>query len=227
MAGFNADIDVRCVIITGAGKAFSAGGNVKDMKAREGTFAANGVQIRERYKRNIHRIARAIVGLEMPSIAAVNGPAIGLGCDVSCMTDIRLASDKARFGVTFLRLGLIPGDGGGWLLPKIIGLSRASELFYSANLIDAQTASDWGLVSRVVPHETLMDEALTLANRISEQPPHALRMTKALIKHGQSSSYETILEMSAAAQAISHLTEDHAEGVDALLEKRTPVFKGN
>ena len=226
MGGFNADQNVRCVVLTGAGPAFSAGGNVKDMKERTGTFAQTPVEIRERYRRNIHRIGKALQGLDIPSIAAVNGPAVGLGCDVACMTDMRIASDKARFGVTFLRLGLVPGDGGAWLLPRVIGMARASELLYTANLIDAATAAEWGLVNRVVPHDSLMDEAMALANRIAEQPPHALRMSKALMKHGQSTSYETLLEMSAAAQAIAHMTEDHAEGVNALLEKRTPVFKG-
>src|SRR5262249_44883552 len=144
------------------------------------------VAIRERYRGNIHRIARALQGLEIPLIAAVNGPAVGLGCDVTCMADIRIASDKARFGVTFLRLGLVPGDGGAWLLPRVIGMARASELLFTANLIDAATAAEWGLVNRVVPHESLIDEALALANRIAEQPPHALRMGKALLKHGQS-----------------------------------------
>jgi enoyl-CoA hydratase/carnithine racemase len=226
LARFNADNNIRCMILTGAGQAFSAGGNIKDMKERKGTFAETPVEIRERYRRNIHRIGRALQGLDIPSIAAVNGPAIGLGCDVACMTDIRIASDKARFGVTFLRLGLVPGDGGAWLLPRVIGMSRACELLFTANVIDAETAAAWGLVNRVVPHESLMDEALALANRIAEQPPHALRMGKALLKHGQSTSYDTLLEMSAAVQAISHMTEDHAEGVNALLEKRTPVFKG-
>jgi len=225
MGRFNADYGVRCVILTGAGPAFSAGGNVKEMKERV-AGPQSAVAIRERYRRNIHLIARALQGLDVPLIAAVNGPAVGLGCDVTCMADIRIASDKARFGVTFLRLGLVPGDGGAWLLPRVIGMARASELLYTANLIDAATAAEWGLVNRVVPHEALMDEALALANRIAEQPPHSLRMAKALLKHGQSTSYDTLLEMSATAQAIAHLTEDHAEGVDALLEKRAPVFKG-
>ncbi|HKT53871.1 MAG TPA: crotonase/enoyl-CoA hydratase family protein [Caulobacteraceae bacterium] len=222
----NADADIRCVVLTGAGRAFSAGGDVKAMKAREGAFGGSGVAIRENYRRNIHRIVRAIYGLEVPSIAAVNGAAIGLGCDVACMTDIRISAESARFGVTFLKLGLIPGDGGAWLLPRIIGLSRASELLYTGDVVDAATAAGWGLVSRVVPDAELMDAALALANKIAAQPPHALRLGKALLRQGQNASYDTLMEMSAAAQAISHLTEDHIEGVDAILEKRAPVFKG-
>ncbi|MFY8139431.1 MAG: enoyl-CoA hydratase-related protein, partial [Caulobacter sp.] len=199
----------------------------KAMKAREGAFAGNGVELRDGYRNNIHRVVRSIYGLEVPSIAAVNGPAIGLGCDVACMTDIRIAAEGARFGVTFLKLGLIPGDGGAWLLPRTIGMSRASELLFTGDVVDAKTACDWGLVSKVVPAEALMDEAIALAERIAQQPPHALRLAKSLLKHGQTTSYDTLMEMSAAAQAISHLTEDHMEGVEALLEKRPAVFKGS
>ncbi len=223
----NEDQDVRCVVLTGAGRAFSAGGDVKAMKAREGAFGGSAVTIRDGYRRNIHRVVRAIYGLEVPSIAAVNGAAIGLGCDVACMTDIRLAADTARFGVTFLKLGLIPGDGGAWLLPRTIGMSRAAELLFTGDVIDARTAADWGLVSRVVPADDLMAEAMALAEKIAVQPPHALRLAKALLKQGQTASYDTLMEMSATAQAISHLTDDHMEGVDALLEKRAPVFKGS
>jgi enoyl-CoA hydratase/carnithine racemase len=225
-AEVNADRAIRCVVLTGAGRAFSAGGDVKAMKAREGAFGGSGVDVRDGYRTNIHRIVRALYGLEVPSIAAVNGAAIGLGCDVACMTDIRIASDQARFGVTFLKLGLIPGDGGAWLLPRTIGMSRACELLFTGDVIDAHKAAEWGLVSKAVPHETLMDEAMALATRIAQQPPHALRLAKTLLKHGQTASYDTLMEMSAAAQAISHLTEDHMEGVDAILEKRAPVFRG-
>jgi enoyl-CoA hydratase/carnithine racemase len=222
----NADQDVRCVVLTGAGRAFSAGGDVKAMKAREGAFAGSGVTIRDGYRRNIHRIVRSIYGLEVPAIAAVNGAAIGLGCDVACMADIRICADNSRFGVTFLKLGLVPGDGGAWLLPRTIGMSRAAEMLFTGDVIDAQTAVAWGLVSRAVPADTLLDEAVAMAERIAAQPPHALRLTKSLLRQGQSASYDTIMEMSAAAQAIAHLTEDHMEGVDSILEKRAAVFKG-
>lgn len=225
-ARLNADPEVRCAVLTGAGRAFSAGGDVKAMKARTGAFAGGGVAIRENYRNNIHRIVRSIYGLEIPCIAAVNGPAIGLGCDVACMADIRIASDQARFGVTFLKLGLIPGDGGAWLLPRTIGMSRASEMLFTGDVVDAATAAAWGLVSRTVPHDALMPEALALAERISAQPPHALRLAKSLLRQGASVSYDALMEMSASAQAIAHLTEDHREGVDALLEKRPAVFKG-
>jgi enoyl-CoA hydratase/carnithine racemase len=140
------------------------------------------------------------------------------------MTDIRIAAESAKFGVTFLKLGLIPGDGGAWLLPRTVGMSRACELLFTGDVIDAVTAERWGLVSKVVPSNELMAASLELAERIAQQPVHALRLSKSLLKHGQSTSYDTLMEMSAAAQAISHVTDDHAEGVAALLEKRPPKF---
>jgi enoyl-CoA hydratase/carnithine racemase len=225
-SSINGDNEVRCVVLTGAGKAFSAGGDVKAMKDRTGAFAGSAVQIRDNYRRNIHRIVRAVYGLEVPCVAAVNGAAIGLGCDVACMADMRIAADHAKFGVTFLKLGLIPGDGGAWLLPRIIGSARAAELLFSGDVIDAATARDWGLVNRLAPAADLMAEAMALAAKISQQPPHALRLGKSLLRHGQSASYDTMLELSAAAQALCHLTEDHMEGVTALIEKRPAEFVG-
>jgi enoyl-CoA hydratase/carnithine racemase len=222
----NDDPAIRCAILTGAGRAFSAGGDVKAMKAREGAFGGGGYEIRNGYRRNIHRIVRSLYNLEVPLVAAVNGAAIGLGCDVACMADIRIAAENAKFGVTFLKLGLIPGDGGAWLLPRTVGMSRAAELLFTGDVIDAQTACAWGLVSRVTPPEALADEAMALAQRIAAQPPHALRMAKSLLRQGQQASYDTLMEMSAAAQGLSHLTEDHMEGVDAILQKRAPAFKG-
>ena len=222
----NQNREVRCAVLTGAGKIFSAGGDIKAMKERSGAFAADGVAIRDGYRQNIHEVVKSVASLDVPLIAAVNGPAIGLGCDVACLADIRLASERAVFGATFLKLGLVPGDGGAWLLPRIIGMSRAAELLYTGQTIDADTAAAWGLVSRVTSHEQLEQEAQALAESISAQPPHALRFTKSLLRQGQTGSFESIMEMSAALQAVAHLTEDHMEGVNALLEKRSPDFQG-
>ena len=222
----NADMGVRCAILTGAGRAFSAGGDVAAMQAREGTFAGTGGDIRRAYRRNVHRIVQAVYGLEVPLIAAVNGPAVGLGCDVACLADIRIASSTARFGVSFLKLGLIPGDGGAWLLPRTVGMSRAAELLFTGDLIDAATAERWGLVSQVVAPEALKDAAEALARRIARQPPHALRMAKTLLREGRSASFESVMELSAAAQGLAHTSEEHAEGVAAFLEKREPRFSG-
>ena len=225
-ARINRDREVRCVILTGAGKAFSAGGNLKSMRQRSGAFAGAAVHIRERYRNGIHRLVRALWGIEVPLIAAVNGPAIGLGNDVACLADMRIAADTAIFGATFLKVGLVPGDGGAWILPRIIGMSRAAELFFTADTIDAATALQWGLVSKVVPGAALMDAARDLAARICRQPPDVLRMTKKLMREGQGASFDTVMELSAAMQSIAHLTEDHAEAVAAFFEKRPPVFKG-
>lgn len=222
----NDDPAIRCAVMTGAGRAFSAGGDVKAMQNRAELFEGGGIAIRERYRKIVHRIVRSVYELQIPLIAAVNGPAVGLGCDLAGLADIRLASDRARFGVPFLKLGIIPGDGGAWLLPRTIGYARAAELLFTGDLIDAATAAEWGLVNRVVPHDSLMDEALALAARVAAQPPHALRLAKSLLRQGRESSYEALLEMSASAQALSHLTEDHIEGVTAHIEKRAPDFRG-
>lgn len=222
----NANRDIRCAILTGEGKAFSAGGDVKAMKERTGAFAGSPAEIREAYRGNIHKIVKALWNLEVPLVSAINGPAIGLGCDVACMGDIRIASDKAKFGVTFLKLGLIPGDGGAWLTPRIVGWSRACELLFTGEVIDATTACEWGFVSRVVSGESLIDEAMAMALKVAAQPPHALRVTKALMRQGQTSTFDTIMELSAASQGLMHHTGDHAEGVDAILEKRAPNFSG-
>ena len=222
----NADLSVRCVVLTGAGRAFSAGGDLNAMKARSDLFEGSGAAIRERYRRVVHRIVRALYGLEVPLIAAVNGPAMGLGCDIAGLADIRIASDRASFGVPFLKLGIIPGDGGSWLLPRNVGYARAAEMLFTARSIDAETAERWGLVNRVVPHDALMDEAMATADQVAAQPPQALRMAKALLRQGRDMNFDQTLEMSAAMQALAHLTDDHIEGVTAVLEKRPGEFTG-
>ncbi len=222
----NRDMAVRCVILTGAGRAFSAGGDIKAMQSRSGSFGGSAPAISDGYRNNIHMMLRALYSLRVPVIAAINGPAIGLGCDVACLADIRIASEKAKFGVTFLKLGIIPGDGGTWILPRVIGLSRASELFYTGDVIDPATALDWGLVSEVASPEALMDVAKAKAQKIAAMPPHALRHAKMLLRQGQQVSYDSALEMAANTQALMHTTDDHMEGVNALIEKRAPDFKG-
>jgi enoyl-CoA hydratase/carnithine racemase len=226
VARVNADRDVRAVILTGAGKAFSAGGNVKAMAERGGMFEGGGVAIRENYRRTVHRIVRAVWSIEVPTIAAVNGPAIGLGNDIACLCDTRIAAASAIFGVTFLKIGLVPGDGGAWLLPRIIGMAKASELFFTGDVIKADEAMRIGLVSRVVPDEALMDEARSLALRMAAQPPDVLRMTKKLLREGMGASFDAILDMSAGFQALAHQTEDHQEAIAAFMEKRPGVFRG-
>lgn len=226
VSGLNADGDIRCVILTGAGSAFSAGGNLKAMQEKTGLFAGGPEEIEAAYKRDIHGVIKSLWSLEVPLIAAVNGAAIGLGNDVACLADIRIAADTAVFGATFLKVGLVPGDGGSWLLPRVIGYARAAELFFAGETIDAATALRWGLVSHVVPTSLLMEEARGLAKAIARQPPGVLRMTKALMREGRSADFATIMDRSAACQARAHMSEDHAEALAAFFEKRTPHFTG-
>jgi enoyl-CoA hydratase/carnithine racemase len=154
----------------------------------------------------------------------VNGHAIGAGLDLACMCDIRITSEKGRFAESFVKLGIIPGDGGAWLLPRIVGLSRASEMAFTGEMLDAETALAWNLVSRVVPHGSLMPTARELAGRISQHASHGLRLTKRLMREGIHSRLDTVLEMSAVFQAVSHKTPDHSEAVNAFIEKRPARF---
>jgi len=219
------DRSVRAVILTGAGTAFSSGGDIRDME-RQSSGEVGGMQIRQEYRTGIQRLPLALFNLEVPVIAAVNGAAIGAGMDLACMCDIRIASEHAKFAESFVKLGIIPGDGGAWLLPRLIGLSRASELSFTGEVIGAQQAADWGLVSRVVPADQLLAAADEVAHKIAANPPHAVRLTKRLLREAMHTRLDTLLEMAAAFQALSHQTEDHREAVSAFLEKRTPVFKG-
>ena len=222
----NQDLSVRCVVLTGAGLAFSSGGNLREMRERKGMFGGAPLQIAEQYSNGIQRIPRALLGLDVPTIAAVNGPAIGAGCDLACMCDLRVASERAIFAENFVKVGIVPGDGGAWLLPRVIGYPRAARMALTGEMIGAEEALKLGLVSEVVPHAKLMDTALQLAQSIASNPPHVLRWTKRLLKESQHERLETILTMSASFQALAHQTHDHAEAVAALLEKRMPQFEG-
>lgn len=216
-ARIKVDDSVSVVILTGAGSAFSAGGNVKDMRDRKGLSAGTAYEVRNNYRRDIQNIPLNLYDLDVPTIAAVNGAAIGAGCDLACMCDIRIASDRAKFAESFVKLGIIPGDGGAWLLPRLVGQSKAAELTFTGDTIDAAEALACGLVSKVVPGEGLMDEARALADRMAANPGHSLRMAKRLLREGQHVRLDTLLEMSAAFQAIAHHTEEHDQAIDALL----------
>lgn len=217
------DRGVRAVILTGEGPVFSSGGNVKFMQ-RYYTERLTPDVVRDEYRNGIQRIPKALYHLDVPVIAAVNGPAIGAGLDLACMCDIRIASDRATFAESFVKVGIVPGDGGAWLLPRVVGMSRASEMAFTGEALNAEEALSCGLVSRVVPHDTLLDHARALARKIAANPASALRMTKRLLREGERSSLEASLETSAAYQAIAHLTPDHEEAVRAFVEKRAPTF---
>lgn len=226
MADADADMGVRVVILTGAGTAFSSGGDLKQMKAGAGLRAVLPAQTRRNYKTGIQRLPLMFQALEVPVIAAVNGPAIGAGLDLATMCDVRVAAESAKFAESFVKLGIIPGDGGAWLLPRIVGFSRATELALTGEMFDAKTALAYGLVSHVVPDGELMAKAREIAGKIAANPPHAVRMTKRLLREGQTSGLANILEMSAAMQSLAHATKDNDEAIDAFIEKRSPVFRG-
>jgi enoyl-CoA hydratase/carnithine racemase len=226
MAQADADLGVRAVILTGAGTAFSSGGDLKQMKAGVGLRAGLPAQTRRNYRTGIQRLPLAFHALEVPVIAAVNGPAIGAGLDLACMCDVRIAAKSARFAESFVRVGIVPGDGGAWLLPRVIGFSRATELALTGEMIDADAALACGLVSHVVDDDALMAKAREVAGKIAANPPHAVRMTKRLLREGQTATLANILEMSAAMQSLAHATRDNDEAIDAFMEKRAPVFRG-
>jgi enoyl-CoA hydratase/carnithine racemase len=217
------DTSVRAVIITGTGPVFSSGGNVKDMQRFFGDSLSPEV-IREEYRNGIQRIPKALYNLDVPTICAVNGPAIGAGLDLTCMCDIRIASENATFAESFVKVGIVAGDGGAWLLPRAVGMSKAAEMAFTGEALTAQQALACGLVSRVVPADALMAEARALAAKIAANPGGVLRMTKRLLREGQNSTLESLLEMSAGYQAIAHKTADHEEAVRAFIEKRAPKF---
>ncbi len=217
------DTSVRAVIITGAGPVFSSGGNVKDMQRFFGHDLSPEV-IREEYRQGIQRIPKALYNLDVPTICAVNGAAIGAGLDLTCMCDIRIASDTATFAESFVKVGIVPGDGGAWLLPRAVGMSKASEMAFTGEALSAQEALACGLVSRVVPADALMAEARKLAAKIAANPGGVLRMTKRLLREGQNRSLESLRELSAGYPAIGHMTADHEEAVRAFMGTRAPKF---
>jgi enoyl-CoA hydratase/carnithine racemase len=216
-AKINQDYDVRCVILTGSGRAFSAGGNVKDMKERNDKGQPPSVVIRDWYKNGIQRIPMAFYNLEVPTIAAVNGAATGAGCDLTCMADIRIASTYARFAETFVKIGISPGDGGAYFLPRVISMSNAAEMVFTGELINAAKALEIGLVSQVVEPDDLMNAAKVMAERITANPPHALRLSKKLLRESSNSTMNQLLELSAVYNAMLQHTDDHRERVNDLV----------
>lgn len=221
----NEDLGVGCVILTGAGEGFSSGGNVKEMKEKKGLFAGSPAEIRRGYWHGIQQVPLAMYELEVPSIAAVNGAAVGAGCDLSLMCDIRIAGRSAVFAESFMRVGLVSGDGGAWYLPRVVGMSRAYEMTFTGDFIGAEEAVRIGLASRMVEDADLMQEAMTLAQRIAAHPSHSLRLTKRLLRDSQQVSLPIALELASSAQALAQHTHDQHEAVLAFTEKRKPKFE--
>lgn len=214
------DDSIKVLIITGAGSAFSAGGNIKDMREKTGMFSGDPARIRESYRNGIQRIPLALHRLDVPTIAAVNGPAIGAGCDLTCMCDIRIAGEAARFGETFVSVGLIPGDGGAYFLPRAVGFSKALELAFTCRVVDAAEALRIGLVSEVTPGDKLMERCMEIASEIAAQPARILRMAKRLFYLSQGKTLEETLELSAAFQALCHNTPEHGEALEAFFSRQ-------
>ena len=210
---------IAVLVITGAGSAFSSGGNIKDMADRGGDFAGDVQALEARYRQGIQRIPLAIHKCEVPVIAAINGPAIGAGFDVANMCDIRIASTKAKFGETFANLGLIPGDGGAWFMQRVIGYQKAAELTFTGRIINAEEAKALGVVLNIVEPELLMDNVMSLAAEIAAKPTASMRLTKRLMKMAQRTDLPDFLDICAVFQGMCHNNPEHLDAVNVMLEK--------
>lgn len=221
------DAEINAVILTGAGKAFCSGGDLKAIRERTGIGPrATPDGTRANYRRGVHAIIKALAEVEVATIAAINGPAIGLGLDIAILCDMRIATQNAKMASSFVKVGIIPGDGGAWILTQAIGSTYAAELILTGDTIDAAEAHRIGLVNKVVADESLMREAQTLAERVAVNPPRSVRLAKRLLREAQHGRLSDVLELSAAFQALAHETRDHKEAVNAFTEKRTPSFTG-
>jgi len=217
-----ADDSVRVIIVTGKGDTFCSGGDIRDM--------ADGKLRSWDMKRflwdGVHRIVLTLEDLDKPVIAAINGYAMGAGLDMALMCDLRICSDRAKLAESYITMGLVPGDGGAYFLPRLVGVSNALELLLTGDIVSAEEALKLGIVNRVVPHEHLLEEALRLAQRIADKPPLAVRMMKRAVYQAQTSSLRSHLDYISSQLALLSETEDHIEAAKAFLEKRKPLFKG-
>jgi 2-(1,2-epoxy-1,2-dihydrophenyl)acetyl-CoA isomerase len=222
------DASVRAVVVTGAGRGFCSGADLKDrqrIKPSEAPADASTAGA-ERLRRTLNPLILAIRTIEKPFIAAVNGVAAGAGCNLALACDIVLASDAARFGNVFTRIGLIPDCGGHFFLPRLVGFHKAAELMFSGDIIDAHEADLLGLINRLVPHADLAKQARDLAERLARGPTRAIGLCKRTLNIGITADLATVLEAEAEGQGLARQTEDHWEGVQAFLEKRPAHFTG-
>jgi enoyl-CoA hydratase/carnithine racemase len=220
----DASPDVSVLILTGAGSAFSAGGNIKAMRERAMTSSA--AEMEHFYRHGIQRIPRAMNASEVALIAAVNGPAIGAGCDLANMCDIRIGSTQAQFGETFVNLGIMSGDGGGWFLQRAVGTQRAAELTLTGRIVKAEEARAIGILLEVTEPDRLLPRAREIADQIAAKPPLAVRYAKRALRLAQQQGLDEHLESCASFQGALQKTEDHLEALAAFFEKRTGVYKG-
>jgi enoyl-CoA hydratase/carnithine racemase len=217
-----ADDEVRAIILTGNGDTFCSGGDIRDMA--EGKLTS---WFMKRFLwEGVHRIVFAMEDLDKPVIAAINGAAMGAGLDMALMCDIRICSDQARLAESYILMGLVPGDGGAFFLPRVVGVAKAMELLLTGDILNPDEALHIGLVNRVVPHELLLDEAMNLARRIAMKPPQAVRMMKRAVYQSLTSSLRAHLDYISSQISLLSETEDHREAARSFIEKRRPVFTG-
>ncbi|RDE19648.1 enoyl-CoA hydratase [Motiliproteus coralliicola] len=215
----NQQSEVQCLVLTGGGRAFCSGGNVKDMAERSNDFAGSPDELAQRYQQGIQRLPLALSELEIPVIAAVNGAAIGAGFDLVNMCDLALAGEKAKFGETFVNLGIIPGDGGAWFLPRKIGPQRAAELALTGRIVEGAEAVSLGLVLELLPQSQLLPRAMQLAQQIASKPSYALRQTKRLLKLSETTALDQFLAICAEVQGQCHHDPEHLQAVNRLLKQ--------
>lgn len=217
-----ADDQVRVIIVTGKGDTFCSGGDIRDMA--EGKLRL--WDMKKFLWDGAHRIVLFLEDLDKPIIAAINGAAMGAGLDMAIMCDLRVCSDQARLGESYILLGLVPGDGGAYFLPRVVGIAKALELLFTGDVLSPREALEIGLVNRVVPHDRLMGETMILAEKIANRPPLATRMMKRAVYQAQMSTLRSHLDYISSQLALLSETEDHQEAARAFLEKRKPTFVG-
>lgn len=213
------DADTGVLVLEAEGPAFSAGGNVKEMAAGEGLFEGNAAELTERYRETIQQLTRFMATTDLVTIAAVDGPAIGAGFDLVLGCDLRIGSRNSRFAHTFIEMGIIPGDGGAWLLPRVVGWQKATELALTARSVDAQEALRIGILLELVGSDQLSERVMALASEIASKPRPALVMAKRLLRQARSMDLDGFLELSAAMQAVAHSTPEHTQAVNAYVER--------
>jgi enoyl-CoA hydratase/carnithine racemase len=222
----NADRSVSCVILAGAGAGFCSGGNLHELRDLTVGRKLGVSELAAWYEQGIQRIPATFLDLDVTTIAAVHGHAIGAGCDLAAMCDMRVVSPDASFAESFARVGLISGDGGSWFLPRVIGLARAKEMMLTAEPVAAAKALDWGLANLIAPEGQLLETAMALAEKIAALPPNAIRGTKRLLRETDGMTLEQSLRAAARMQAALHHQPDHLEAVAAIIEKRPGRFTG-